>query len=41
MGMAAVKDIPRDVNELETNSEIEYNILYFCVTLISQYYRAR
>lgn len=27
--MAAVKDIPRDVNETETNSEIRYNILYF------------
>jgi hypothetical protein len=29
MDRAAVKDISRDVNEPETNSEIKYNILYF------------
>jgi hypothetical protein len=27
MGRAAVKNIPRDVNEAETNSEMRYKIL--------------
>jgi len=29
MVMSAVRDIPRDVNEPETNSEMQNNILYF------------
>lgn len=31
MVMSAVRDIPRDVNEPETNSEMQYNILYMSI----------